>query len=313
MKIFYHNDVDGLTAATLVQLHVRPKPCKLIAYDYTTHFPIECIEHQEEVWLLDLSFSLAEAAVLDEILSRTKSITWIDHHRSSIETEINSSIYYKIAGSRDSRYSAAALCWMHLHSVKNFSELPLFLRMISDSDTARHEIPEAFELMLGLELKLGLDFSNIIQQLISESQDQCDRNRALCPFLMGLTPLLDRLIKDGKAVLEYKVRLSENYEQNYLCKGTLDEHPAYIINVLAEIPLISMKNLGNVSDLFIGYMYDARSHQYIYRLYTDNPKIDCRKIAEKYGGGGHPFAAGFRHPKNLIQWKEESGRGIGHA
>lgn len=300
MKVFYHDDVDGLTAAVLVQLHYPDKRCVLISYDYTRPFPVEQVSEQEEVWILDISFSESTKNELHDLMHRTTKLTWIDHHISSIELEIRSSKEYKTAGIRDTWYSSAALCWMYLNSLKDFSKLPLFIRMISDSDTARHEIPEAFEFMLGLELKMGSDYSEIIQQLIKESLHQSEEDRLIFPFL-------NRLIEDGKAVLGYKLRLSEAFEQNYLSKGKIDGHSAYVMNVLAEIPLISMKNLGNQSEMFVGYMYDGRQNQYIYRLYSDNPKIDCRSIAEKYGGGGHRCAAGFRHPKNLIEWEDKKG------
>lgn len=307
MKVFFHDDVDGLTAAVLVELHFPEKTCKLIPYDYTIPFPTELVNRNEEVWILDISFSESTKNELHDLMHRTSKITWIDHHISSIELEIRSSLIYKASGLRDTRYSSAALCWMYLNSLKDFSKLPLFIRMISDSDTARHEIPEAFEFMLGLELKMRSDYSEIIQQLIKESNQKCERNRSICPFLVGLSPLLDRLIEDGKAILGYKMRLSESYEQNYLNKGKIDGHEAYILNCLAEIPMISMKNLGNNSEMFVGFMYDGRKNQYIYRLYSDNPEIDCREIAEKYGGGGHRCAAGFRHTRNLIEWDDKEG------
>lgn len=39
--------------------------------------------------------------------------------------------------------------------------------------------------------------------------------------------------------------------------------------------------------------YDPKTGRYTVSLYTSNPDIDVSKIAELYGGGGHPGAAGF--------------------
>ena len=33
--------------------------------------------------------------------------------------------------------------------------------------------------------------------------------------------------------------------------------------------------------------------QYVYSIFSGNLEIDCSKIAESYGGGGHKGAAGF--------------------
>lgn len=305
MKIFYHNDVDGLTSAEIVRLHHAKINCTLIPYDYSLPFPVECIEAQEEIWILDISFSEATKDQLYGIMCKTRNLTWIDHHLSSLELEIRSSFIYQINGYRDTRYSCAVLSWMHLHSINDFSKIPLFIRMISDSDTGKHEMPEAFELVMGLELKMSLDYSAIIQTLIKETQLSSPSKDE---------DILGRLINDGKAILGCKMRLAETFIQNYLSIGSIGGQEAYILNCLADIPLIAMKNLGNMTDMFVGYIFDGRSKQYVYRLYTDNPDLDCRSIAERYGGGGHRCAAGFRHNDNLIEWsgKENSYAGKNH-
>jgi len=41
--------------------------------------------------------------------------------------------------------------------------------------------------------------------------------------------------------------------------------------------------------------------KYSYSIFSNNPDIDCSKIAEKYGGGGHKGAAGFSSDELLFK------------
>ena len=50
-------------------------------------------------------------------------------------------------------------------------------------------------------------------------------------------------------------------------------------------------------DMLIGFSFDGENWKYSLR----SNKINCAAIAEKYGGGGHVGAAGFRDEKLLLK------------
>lgn len=62
----------------------------------------------------------------------------------------------------------------------------------------------------------------------------------------------------------------------------------------------AMGNSWNFADLLkkydaaILFNFNGKTHMWTYSIYSDeNSKFDCKKFAEKYGGGGHVHAAGF--------------------
>jgi len=47
------------------------------------------------------------------------------------------------------------------------------------------------------------------------------------------------------------------------------------------------------------WVFDGK--KYSYSIFSSNPNIDCSKIAESYGGGGHKGAAGFSSDELLFR------------
>ena len=43
--------------------------------------------------------------------------------------------------------------------------------------------------------------------------------------------------------------------------------------------------------LVVNFAYNGKG--FSYSLFSSNPEVDCSKIAETFGGGGHKGAAGF--------------------
>ena len=53
----------------------------------------------------------------------------------------------------------------------------------------------------------------------------------------------------------------------------------------------------NEYDLVVSYIYNGNT--YSYSIYSKNENVDCSKIAELFGGGGHKGASGFS-TKHLV-------------
>ena len=54
-------------------------------------------------------------------------------------------------------------------------------------------------------------------------------------------------------------------------------------------------------DILVGFSFDGESWNYSLR----STKIDCSKVAMKYGGGGHKGAAGFNNSDFVLRKNNE--------
>lgn len=54
-------------------------------------------------------------------------------------------------------------------------------------------------------------------------------------------------------------------------------------------------------DILVGFSFDGESWNYSLR----STKIDCSKVAMKYGGGGHKGAAGFNNSNFVLRKNNE--------
>ena len=83
MKCFYHNDADGKCSAFWVKLSAGLTDLEnnykdeFIEMDYSKPFPMDKINKDEMVYIVDFSISPEE---MRSLLKITKDVTWIDHH-----------------------------------------------------------------------------------------------------------------------------------------------------------------------------------------------------------------------------------------
>ncbi len=48
-------------------------------------------------------------------------------------------------------------------------------------------------------------------------------------------------------------------------------------------------------------MWDFNGERYNYSIYSEKKHINCKDIATKFGGGGHPGASGFGSDKLILK------------
>ena len=87
MIVYHHNDMDGKSAGYLVH-RMKPKtipdsPYSYIMMTYEDEFNKHTLK--DDVFIVDLSISEKTYPKLIEVCRTARSVTWIDHHESSIE------------------------------------------------------------------------------------------------------------------------------------------------------------------------------------------------------------------------------------
>lgn len=144
MKCFYHSDMDGKCAGSIVARVTGNYNSKdYIMYNYDGEIPTELIEDGETVYFVDLSFSVNTVDKLKEIVeTKHCDLIWCDHHSSSMDILAKYPEFSSIKGIRKEGISGAGLTWMYLMGC-DFDDIPLFVKYVSDFDCWQFKYEES--------------------------------------------------------------------------------------------------------------------------------------------------------------------------
>lgn len=285
MKCFYHNDADGKCSAYWVRFFLgNIIPIEFISMDYLKSFPIQDIKEDEEVYIVDYSIP---STVMESLLSITKNVTWIDHHKTAINRYITDTVgpnllNTQIRGIRDTRFAACMLTYCYFRhmtcrgtgSISKFEpwmieDAPLFTKLISDWDT--------WTLAYGDRTRCFLAAFN------AGDFDPDGKDWGKSPSLPTET-----MIRNGKAMLEFR----DGWAKDYLDLGfetIFHGYKCFALN-LGHCSSEYFKSLqAGKYDIYIAFVFNGI--QYSVSLYST--VVDVSRLALGYGGGGHTGAAGF--------------------
>ena len=294
MKIFYHIDNDGKCAGFWVYQMVYPdqyrKECIPINYDVP--FPFEKINKNEKVYIVDYSILPEE---MDRLFEITSNVTWIDHHKSAIERykdydkEIRGVRYDGVAG------CMLTFCYLHFMTQAGEGDIipfelnmvqyaPLFTKLIADYDVWTFEYgDQTREFEKGFSLYPHEPTDQIWGDLFDQYlfiNDKSEKDN-----------LTKKIAKEGHLLIKYRRAMMKSYCKANGFEAMLENsYKVYAVNMA----MMSSDDfvIDNVDDydLLVGFSCDG--HQWRYSFRSAKEKIDCAKIAERYGGGGHVGAAG---------------------
>ena len=287
--IYHHNDADGICAAAMIHLAYPNATKRFFSSSYpfkldTGHLEFITDPDQVTIFMVDLSltYDAFQELLTSDVFGRVNKVIWIDHHKTSIDSITrNHTPYPKNFDTYVKESACGALLtyeYIHPHDLPT----PTFLRAIDMYD--RHAgSPEEIRWATNLNLSLL--------------------------SIYDLSPISDiwrDLLAGGDTVLQYQT------EQGEIIHKYLDEENRKLIRSKAVLTSVFgmdcvMVNASSSSILFdsIADKYPLRlawtfdGEQYKYTIYS-NGSINCEKIAAKYGGGGHPGAAGFSSDQLLF-------------
>lgn len=282
MKCFYHNDADGKCSAMWVRTHVGLKDNydnEFIEMDYRKNFPLEKINKNEQVYIVDYSIPPVQ---MRELLKITKDVTWIDHHKTAIEKYKD--FEYDIRGIRYDGIAGCMLTYCYIHhmtdrgsgKIKPFKlemteKAPLFTKLIADWDVFKFDYGDDTRYF----------------HIAFESHNLQLDSWQWFTFLNDDGSLEQEFINQGVLLIQYRDNWAKMYMKKYGYKVQFEGYKCYASN----IGLANSDYFKSVpeSDIFIKYCFDGE--QYEVSLYSKT--VDVSKIALKYGGGGHKGASGF--------------------
>lgn len=294
MKCFHHDDLDGKSAGAIVAFFENDYNKEdFFKVDYVMDLTsmLEKVQDQEKVYFVDYSFTEPTKWVLEKLQEKNCEVIWIDHHGSSINLEKKYSELQKIKGFRSNDYSGVALTYMYFKKC-NFDECPQFIQLVSDYDNWIFDFePYTTYFKLGLDSCNNESLSDLWINLIEESN--LDKNS-----------LFNSLIEKGKVIKQYIDEDNKNYRNNFSYVSEIRGNRCLVVNRKSNSWIFG----DQYKEFPLVMVWAFNGEKYSYSIFSSNLNIDCSKIAESYGGGGHTGAAGFA--LDYMPFKKTEDRGF---
>jgi len=241
----------------------------------------------DEIWITDLSWTQPQtAAHLKELSDAGARIFWIDHHRTAVSRAEAPEFKVPFAGKvLSEKYSAARLTFDYLkrrdeelssaEKRRDFESFRRFAEIADDHDRWIHKIPESPDWALAVQTLGGIAsyreivklheprMSRRLREALRAGQDAMRRSMELAD-----STLVVRALGNGVTL------------RTACCFGYSSEVAAHLYE--------------NTTRTVIA-LFDLRSQGVSLRRSPDC-EVDLSKLAEQFGGGGHPAASGFMTP-----------------
>lgn len=293
MKILHHDDLDGRCAAAIVLLKFSDAEC--IEMTYSTPVPFDRVERDEPVIIVD--FSLQQPGDWQRLFEITQDVVWIDHHETAIKkaedliVEIDQNnertVVGDLYGFRRTDRCGAWLTWEYLHVASEFP--PPVVDIIDRWDRWTHkDAPEVLNFVSGSKLHDTRPQSDFWGECMSEETGEY---------------LVSQVQDAGAAIRRYQEIQDSEAVRRFAFPIVWEYHPCAVLftdragSKLFDSLEYCSDPLG-LASVWIAVNFDGK--QYTVHLYSDTIKVN--DIAVKYGGGGHPGAAGFVCEK--LPWTE---------
>jgi len=276
--IYHANCADGFAAAWVVRKYFKEN----VLSDEPEFFPgvyqtppPDCTGR--DVIIVDFSY---KHLVMEEILGKCKSLTWIDHHKTAIEDMAQLLVFTdekdKFKKLTELHHSGAMLTWMYYFPG---IEPPTLLKHIEDRDLWRFELEGTREIQANI-FSFPYDFE-VWDDLMTLCKEDGSWNQCF----------------DEGAAIERKhfkdIHELLNIYTRWMCIGGVKLPVANLpYTMSSDAGHILAENAANgcaacYSDAPDGRIFSLRSS-------GKEGSQDVSEIAKIYGGGGHRNAAGFK-------------------
>ena len=296
---YHHSDPDGVASAAIVAL-ANPDCEIFVPVNYTREDKVMGLNlphaWNRDVFIVDYSH---KTEMLEKILkgdgtNKIKSLTWIDHHESAMDRLMQYWNDDSIKGIRSLEKAGCELAWDYFFPG---SEVPEAIQFIGDQDIRKGAYGSRAKIFC--EAMYFLIQSPTDDKWLQLLSPDADKRKAATEELESHGNVLN-------IAKEKRVRISFNCGVD----GIFEGYKARFINAGGDVSDIGEYALNQGYDIAV--MYSNRRDITAFDL-RSRKGINAKEIAEKYGGGGHPNAAGFhvkrkdvaRQIQNLIPFGDE--------
>jgi len=273
MKCFYHkSDLDGHCSGSIVK-YFYPL-CEMIGVDYKDVVDRDSIEKDEIIFVVDFCFSFDDMLFLNTY----SALTWIDHHKSSIEAMKS----FDFKGVQEIGSAACQLTWQYLCN----KPIPYSVNLLGMYDIWDFSDEDTLPFQYGI-------------RTISDTRPEfCNEWKNI---LDGDLSDLEYYLMKGRIILDYETKQNSIYAKGMFFEKDFHGYRAIIINK----PYSNSKVFDSVYDPEkhdIMITFGVKDKEFKYTLYSDKPEIDVSEIAKVYGGGGHRGASGFYSDRIIFDY-----------
>jgi oligoribonuclease NrnB/cAMP/cGMP phosphodiesterase (DHH superfamily) len=308
-KIIYHTDPDGYCSAAIAShaLWQKDPECQIEYHPINYGHDIPHVEPGDDVYLLD--FNLEPVTHMLEMANKLDNrFTWIDHHKTSLDLEIEHPILAELPGIRrvaDSKgvlVSACELTWEFFDMYYlPLGPTPEAVSLIGDWDTWRWQQQKTSR---AKQFKDGLSLYSL---------DPCTRKgREFWDSLLFAVPVMVKsVLQQGAVVMNYLTNAYRDHMNAYSFEGSFGEHKAIMVNGHANSEMFNGFYDSTRHSLMVSFMC-VRGAYWSVDLYTTQPHLHCGDLAITLGasednlvargsGGGHKNASGFQTSWNHLE------------
>lgn len=281
-QIIYHkSDLDGVFSAAIAAIALKRMGAKeeeITFNGWTYGNEVPGLKEGSEIYILDLTLPDMES-VVREAIGKGSSITWIDHHKTAIET-YKDSIVSMIKGIRRIGTAAVGLTYEFFFGVKTI--VPKFVDYLSRYDVWRSEDRD-WEDVIGFQYyvraKVGLDVGKAMELFNSE----------------GYSNETKPHVETGKLILGYIGGKNKNEILSYAFKGKVDGMDAVFMNTTEFNSTTFNSAITGDVEVVVPFciLPDGKVRLSLYYV-GSREDGDISGIAKSFGGGGHAKAAGFQ-------------------
>jgi uncharacterized protein len=298
MKVYHHNDHDGRCSAAIVFNFFKSLNKELVRSIefYEVNYPVgdtieppglDNIKDGERIYILDYHF---EDHYINKIMEKTRNITWIDHHKTSLDYSYINEIHSIL----DISKAACMLTWEYFHD----EPAPYAVRLIQAWDIWDLGFsPYVEPFKEGLYLydhmptdsiwDLILDPSLGTDTIIVPLSNIYDEHHPIMKIIRDNHPITE-IIQRGEICLEYKNRKNKQYIEELSFEAIFNGYKCIVCGIPEGSKIFGDK----INDYDIGITYSFNGVNWAVSLYSAKD-IDVSEIARQYGGGGHKGAAGY--------------------
>lgn len=262
--VIYHGHCyDGFTAAWAAWRKLGDK-AEYIPASYGKAPPL--LPADAHVVIADFSYPRAQ---MEALRLRVASLRILDHHKTA-EADLKDfpgAIF-------DMNHSGACLAWRYFHPETHD---PLFVRYIEDRDLWRFQLPKSREVSAYIQ---SFDYSF---SAWNELHDQISND--LDGYLTGP-------VREGTAILRAKEQMVKQMADNAVVKS-VGGYEVPVANATCYFSEVGEELcIRNPEKPFAAYYLDRKDGNRQWGL-RSRGGFDVSAVAKRYGGGGHPGAAGF--------------------